>query len=194
VCGCLERSSHSALTQSGGTHLGLRANASPFAGRCRTGGLQGGSSSVRARLDRLVCATSEEGSALRRVRTRQRGVWAGSRRGLDRRKTPRTFTRAGPVRAHEPPRRPVVLGSPAGSDPARGRKKAKAVEVRHLSQPYARNRRARGRCPCFARFAEVGSKSPCPDKRTTGLRRGRKPLLVHGARERGLSRQDVRRA
>jgi len=71
--GYLERSSYSALTQGDGTHLGLRANAPPFAGRCRTGGLCGNSSSVRARSNRLVRATSERASAPQRNARTTRG-------------------------------------------------------------------------------------------------------------------------
>jgi len=64
-----------------------------------------------------------------------------------------------------------VRGSPARASPERGRPKAKAVKGRHLSLPHARNRRARGKCPCIARFAEVVGTSPRPQKRATGSER-----------------------
>jgi len=61
-----ERSSGLAKAQGGGTHLGLRANAFPFAGGCGTGDLSGGSSRVRARRIARCAQKSERGSAPRR--------------------------------------------------------------------------------------------------------------------------------
>jgi len=84
-----------------------------------------------------------------------------------------------------------VRGSSARAVPERGRPKAQAVKGRHLSLPHARNRCARGKCPCIARFAEVVGTSLRSQKRATGTERVESPRGPHGARERGLSHRHV---
>jgi len=59
----------------------------------------------------------------------------------------------------------------------KGRTKAKAVKGRHLSLPHTRNWRARGKCPCIARIAEVGRTSSRPEKRATGHEKVESPIV-----------------
>jgi len=80
-----------------------------------------------------------------------------------------------------------MRGSLARS-PRKGRPEAKAVKGRHLSLPHTRNWRARGKCPCIARFAEVGRTSSCPEKHATGHERV-ESLIAPECCERGLSQE-----
>jgi hypothetical protein len=134
--------------QSGGTHLGLRRNAFPFAGSCGNRRSSGDSPRVRAR--RLpVHAQRTRGSASRSsARTTKEVRGAGSRRGFARRKTARTFARPSPVPQARSFGSMNLRGSSARSVPARGRVEVKAARGVVASRCRTRNRRRSWWCPC----------------------------------------------
>jgi len=121
-------------------------------------------------------------------------VQSGSRRGFASSKDCANLHSSRLVRARELLRKQSFFGSKSalllvspclpreGAAEGKGRQ-----EGRHLLQPNTRNRCARGKCPYVARIAEVARTSSRPKKRATGLRTGRKPGCLRGARVRGLS-------
>jgi len=80
--------------------------------------------------------------------------------------TARTFTRSGPVHTDTPFRRRRLCGSSARAVPARGRTKAKAGKVRHLSLQHEERSSSRS-VPVHRRIAEVGRTSSGSEKRAT---------------------------
>jgi len=112
---------------------------------------------------------------------RQGGVRLGSRRGLARRKTARTFTRVSPVRAREPLRRRALRDSSARAIPARGRPKAKAGGRSSPRTAVRGTMRSRS-VPVHRRVAEVGRASSCPEKRVAGIEGVESPRGIRSAR------------
>jgi len=167
--------------QSGGTHLGFRANASPFAGGCGTGDLSGGLERVRAR--RIARCEHEMREGFRpstRVHARQRGVRSGSRRGLARRKSARTFTRVGPVRASELLRKRVSRLVSSLPSPRGGGRRRRQVGGQSPLTAVRGTRRSR-LVPVLRRVAETGRTPSGPEKRAIGTERVESPRGIRSA-------------
>jgi len=145
----------------------------------------------RANTQRLTRCEHEMREGFRpstRVHARQRGVRPGSRRGLARRKTARTFTRGGPVRASELLRKHALARLVSSCHPREGADEGKGrVEVSHLSRQYE-ERRACGQCPCIVVLQKSVERLRA-QRSASSVPSGSKARTVCEARERGLSQR-----
>jgi len=195
-----EKSALPRITQDGGTHLGFRENAPPFAGRCRTGGLRDGLRITFAQIaNHPVHGQTREGSALPRsacTTTRCAGPDRGGDSLVERPREPSLESaRSEPGDSSSevfPP-----LGSLAHvSRRSLAKSRSKAVvfgpKLERVVNPH-------GRMRGIGMLAVGARVSLCLQKSIDGLhaqrsvpagrKRGRKPLSHSGVRERGLSRK-----